>query len=139
MKRHVAIALDNEFVRFLAVGGTAAAVNFLSRIAYNQYLSFRLSVIIAYVTGMITAYLLTRQFVFERSGRHPAKEFYYFTLVNLGAVLLVWLISVGLAEYLFPTIEFGFYPYEVAHLIGISVPAITSYLGHKYLSFRKIS
>ena len=86
---------------------------------------------------MVTAFILSRVYVFEKSRHHPAKEFYYFTLVNLFAVLQVWLISVGLAEYLFPAIKFSFYPYAVAHAVGVTVPAVTSYFGHKYLSFAR--
>ncbi len=125
----------SRFSRFLLAGGVAALVNFLSRFAYNEVMSFRLAVIAAYITGMITAYLLSRIYVFERSRHHPVKEFYYFTLVNLVAVAQVWLISVGLAEYLFPSVGFTFYPYAVAHAVGVAVPAVTSYFGHKYLSF----
>lgn len=129
--------LSSQFVRFVAVGGVAALVNFASRFFYSELMSFRLAVVAAYITGMITAFVLSKYFVFKPSGRHAAKEFVYFGIVNLVAAAQVWLISVGLAEYLFPAISFGFYPYAVAHLVGISVPVVTSYLGHKHLSFRR--
>ena len=91
----------------------------------------------AYLVGMVIAYILQRVFVFGASSHHPVREFVYFTLVNMAAIIQVWLISVGLAEYFFPYIGLGFYPEEVAHGIGISIPAITSYYGHKYISFKK--
>ena len=131
--------VSSEFVRFLAVGGLAAGVNFVSRIVLNEYMSFRWAVFVAYLIGMLTAYVLSRWFVFEASGKHPGHEFFYFTLVNLAAVAQVWLISVGLAECLFPAIGFTFFYHEIAHLIGLAVPAVTSYYGHKYFSFRKVS
>ena len=130
--------IRSEFMRFLAVGGFAAGVNFVSRIFLNEYMSFRWAVFIAYLVGMLTAYLFSRWFVFEPSGKHPGNELFYFTLVNLAAVAQVWLISVGLAEYLFPAIGFTFFYHEVAHLIGLTIPAITSYYGHKYFSFGKV-
>ncbi len=139
MKRVALHVKNSEFARFLVVGGFAAAVNFLSRFGFNVFFSFRVSVVLAYIVGMFTAFLLSRIFVFEPSGRHPAHEFFYFTLVNLLAVAQVWLISVGLAEYLFPALNFEFYPYAIAHFVGISVPVVTSYFGHKYWSFRKPS
>ncbi len=129
--------LDNRFHRFLLVGGFAALVNFLARIALNQVMSFRWAVFVAYLIGMLTAYLLSRFFVFEPSGRHPAHELFWFSMVNIAAVAQVWLISVGLAEYLFPAIGFGFHPEAIAHAIGLAVPAVTSYFGHKTLSFAK--
>lgn len=131
------ILLKSEFTRFLLVGGFAALVNFLSRIGYSQFLSYRWAVFIAYITGMITAYLLSRLFVFEQSGKHPAHELLHFSLVNLVAVIQVWLISVGLAEYFFPYINFNFYPEEIAHAISLVIPVISSYFGHKYYTFRQ--
>lgn len=125
-----------EFIRFILVGGFAALVNFISRILLNTIYSFRVSVVIAYVIGMITAYVLTKFLVFAPSGKHPLREFTYFAIVNAVAIIQVWLISVGLAEYFFPGIEFNYYPNEIAHFIGISVPVITSYYGHKYFSFK---
>ena len=127
----------SEFARFLLVGGIAAAVNFISRIIFSEWMSFRVSIIMAYLVGMLTAYILSRAIVFEPSGKHPGNELLYFSLVNLFAVIQVWLISVGLAEYAFPYFDFTFYPEEIAHLSGLGVPVITSYLGHKYYSFAK--
>ena len=128
--------LNPQFMKFIVVGGFAAFVNFMSRLLYSQYMSFRLAVVVAYVTGMITAYLLSKYYVFEPSGKRASTEFYHFTLVNLVAVAQVWGISVGLAEYLYPYLDFQFYREEIAHFIGLVVPVFTSYLGHKYLSFK---
>jgi putative flippase GtrA len=124
-------------MQFLLVGGFAAAVNFLCRIGLSELMSFRWAVFVAYLFGMLTAFLLSKFFVFEKSGKHHLRELRDFTIVNVLAVIQVWLISVGLAEYVFPAIDYEFFPNEVAHLIGLMIPAITSYLGHKHFSFRK--
>lgn len=129
--------IRTEFMQFLLVGGIAALVNFLARIVINQFLNFRVSVVLAYLVGMLTAFILSRLYVFEQSGRHHLHELRDFTLINILAVIQVWLISVGLAEYLFPAVGYTFFATELAHLIGLAVPAITSYYGHKYFSFRK--
>lgn len=126
-----------EFMQFLIVGGFAALVNFVSRIIINEWVNYRVAVVLAYLVGMLTAFILSKIYVFEKSGRHHWHELRDFTLINLLAVIQVWLISVGLAEYLFPAIGYTFYAPEVAHLIGLAIPAVTSYLGHKYYSFRK--
>ena len=130
--------LSSEFFKFVVVGGLAALVNFLSRFGFSEFMDFRWAVLAAYLVGMTTAFFLSKRYVFAPSGRKLHHEMSYFAIVNLFAVLQVWLISVGLAEYLFPAIGFGFYPEAVAHFIGISVPAFTSYLGHKYFSFKKV-
>lgn len=129
------IFFNPQFVRFLAVGGFAALVNFSSRILLSEFFSFRLAVVLAYIIGMLTAYTLSRFFVFEKSGKSALNEFYRFTLINLLAIIQVWLISVGLVEYVFPAIQFKFYEEEVGHLIGLSVPILTSFIGHKYFTF----
>lgn len=127
---------SQRFIKFIIVGGFAAIVNFLSRIAFSEFFSFRVAVILAYVVGMTTAFVLSKTYVFEKSSQHVTKQFYYFSLVNLVAAAQVWLVSVGLAEYLFIWIKFNFFREEVAHLIGITFPIFTSYIGHKRFSFK---
>lgn len=129
--------LSREFTKFVLVGGAAAVVNFTSRIFLNELMSYRWAVFWAYLVGMTTAYILQRLMVFGASVHHPIKEMVYFSLVNVAAIIQVWLISVGLAEYFFPYLGFDWYPKEIAHAIGISIPAVTSYYGHKYISFKK--
>ena len=123
---------------FVAVGGAAALVNFLSRILYNIKLSYEIAILMAYVTGMLTAYVMSRYLVFGPSNSNKSVELYRFAIVNLVAVVQVWGISVGLARYVFPWVGFDYYPFEVAHFIGLGIPVFTSYLGHKYYSFRSL-
>ncbi len=128
-----------QFARFLITGGVAAAVNLVSRFLLNFVMSFASAVAVAYLFGMVIAYALGRLFVFERSGRPVADEFWRFMIVNAFAAAQVWIISVGLAEYVFPASGFRWHPLDVAHLIGVSVPAFTSYLGHRHFSFAKVA
>ena len=131
--------LSRQFMKFLFASGAAAVVNFLGRILYNEVFSFGLAVILAYLTGMITAFLLVRVFVFDGSGRKMGDEFGLYALVNLVAIGLIWGVSIGLAEYLFPIVGFEWHRYEVAHAVGIMVPAFSSYLGHKHMTFLPVS
>lgn len=128
----------HRFLKFLAVGGFSAFINLGARIALNTITSYRWSVALAYLCGMLTAFILSKLMVFEKTGRKAHDELMWFTLVNVFSAAQVWVISVGLAEYYFPWIEFRWHPDLVAHFIGVSFPVITSYYGHKHLSFRKI-
>jgi len=128
---------SQQFISFLFAGGFAAVVNFGSRFIYNEFMSFGNAVILAYITGMITAFVLTKQFVFEKSSHSSKKEFFYFTLVNIVAIVQTYIISVGLVSYIFPSIGFNFHSEVIAHAIGIVFPVFTSFFGHKYLSFRR--
>jgi len=98
----------SEFFQFIMVGGFSAGVNFVSRIGFSELVSYRYAIILAYLVGMVTAFLLSKHYVFEKSGRSFKDEFRDFTIVNIFAVIQVWLISVGLAEYFFPYISFTF-------------------------------
>lgn len=127
-----------RFIRFMVTGGLAAIVNLVSRYLLNFLISFASAVAAAYLFGMMTAYVLGRLFVFERSGRTVADEFWRFTVVNLFAAAQVWVISVGLGEYVFPASGFEWHPLDVAHLAGVAVPVLTSYIGHRHFSFARI-
>lgn len=128
---------SKQFISFLFAGGFAAIVNFGSRFFYNEYMSFGNAVIVAYITGMITAFTLSKFFVFEKSIHAMHKEFFYFTLVNVVAIIQTYAISIGLAEYFFPHIGFTYYPEAVAHAIGVVFPVFSSFIGHKYFTFKE--
>jgi putative flippase GtrA len=121
---------------FLLTGGTAAAVNFGSRIVYNQWLDYSASIIVAYLTGMVTACVLARLFVFKESSHNWQRSALIFTLVNVVAVAQTWGISMGLAYYVLPGMGITRFAPEIAHAAGVAFPVFTSYLGHKHWSFR---
>ena len=127
---------SRQFLVFLLTGGIAAAVNFGSRILYNQWMSFSAAIVLAYVTGMVTAFVLARLFVFRNSQRALHQSALYFVLVNGVAVLQTWAISLLLADWLLPLLGVGHFVHEIAHGVGVVVPVFTSYLGHKHLSFK---
>lgn len=125
-----------QFWAFLLVGGLAAVVNWFSRIMISaQGVPFEVAVVIAYLLGMITAYLLSRMFVFEKTGRSLANEITRFTLVNMVALVVVWVVSVSLEAWILPAAGWTWRPAEVAHGVGVLSPVLTSYLGHRYFTF----
>jgi putative flippase GtrA len=128
--------ISRQFLTFLVTGGAAAAVNFSSRLLYNRWLDYSSSVIVAYITGMVTAFVLARLFVFKESEQSVHKSAFFFVLVNLVAVAQTWAISMGLAYWLLPAMGVTRGVPEIAHAVGIVVPVFTSYLGHKRWSFR---
>ena len=129
-------ASEPQFLRFLASGGFAAVVNVVSRYLLNRVVGFEVAVLIAYAIGMVTAYGLFRVLVFGRSGRSIASEGYRFVLVNIVAFSLVLAVSVFLARIVFPFMHFEWHAQDIAHVIGVGIPAITSYIGHKQYTFK---
>ncbi|MCZ8314956.1 GtrA family protein [Phreatobacter sp.] len=137
MKDLVGDLARSPFLRFLASGGIAAGVNVLARILFSPVMAYEIAVVLAYLVGMLTAYVLMRLFVFEASGRAAGSELWRFAVVNAVALVQVWLVSVGLARWLFPAVGYTFHADTVAHVIGVLSPVLTSYLGHKRYSFGK--
>ena len=117
-------------------GGVAAAVNWLSRIFYSQWMDYSWAIVFAYGTGMLVAYLLFRIFVFSAAANSHSSALLPFVLVNILGFSLTSVLSMALGLYIFPALQIHFYPLEVAHGIGVLAPAITSYLGHKHFTFR---
>ena len=123
------------FVRFLAVGGTAAALNIALRALLDLYMAFEWAVAFSYLIAMTAAFLGNRRWVF------PVvtdwwRAYWRFFVVNLAALAQVWLISVGLYRLIFPMIGFTWHAELVAHVAGVLSPVVTSYYAHKHYSFR---
>lgn len=132
----VRVSKARQFWAFVLVGGLAALVNWFSRITLSgQGISFEVAVVVAYLFGMATAYLLSRIFVFEKTGRSLASEIMRFTLVNLLALVVVFAVSVTLERWALPAMGWTWRPAEFAHAIGVLSPIVTSYLGHRYFTF----
>lgn len=129
-------ASRRQFVMFLVTGGFAAVVNYGSRFVFDIWTSYGMAIVLAYLCGMITAYLLARAFVFTESTRSTAHSATWFVLINVLAVAQTWIVSIALADHLFPAISWDWQRHAVAHAVGVMVPVFTSFVGHKYVTFR---
>jgi putative flippase GtrA len=127
---------SRQFATFVLTGGIAALVNFGSRIVYQQWMSFSVAIVLAYLTGMVTAFVLAKAFVFTHETHSVRRSALIFTAVNVAAIAQTWLVSMGLAYYVLPWLGVTRFVPEIAHAVGIIVPVFTSYLGHKYWTFR---
>jgi putative flippase GtrA len=128
--------ISRRFAKFLMAGGVAAVANFSSRIVFSHWMAYVSAIVLAYVVGMITAFVLNRLFVFNTATNSLGSQAWWFTLVNIAAVLQTIVISIVLADYVFPALGLKALRETIAHGFGVMIPAITSYIGHKYLSFR---
>jgi len=128
---------SKQFVGFLLTGGTAAAVNFGSRILLNRWMDYSAAIIVAYLIGMATAFVLARLFVFKQSTQALHRSAGFFVLINVFAIFQTWLVSIILARHLLPALGVNRFAPEIAHAIGVMVPVFSSYLGHKRWSFRQ--
>ena len=127
---------SKELLRFLFAGGIAAIVNFLSRVIFNLWFDFSVSVYLAYIAGMLTAFFLKKQFVFAKSRQPISHSIVFFILVNLVAFLQTFAVTMALLHYVLPYFSVIIMTHEISHAVGILAPVITSYIGHKRWSFR---
>lgn len=129
--------ISRRFTLFILTSGFAALVNITARWAFSFTLPYDASIVLAYLCGMVTAFVLGRKFVFVAPGERYAGQAFRFGLVNLVAVAQVWGVSVLLFRSLFPAWRFTWHAETVAHVIGVGSPIVTSYFAHKHFSFAK--
>lgn len=125
-----------QVLRFLLLGGLAAAINWLVRFPLAMVLPFHVAVVVAYVIGMSAGFTLYRTYVFPGSTRPILQQTLMFVAVNLvGAVVVLGLailflnLQAGLDWSL--TVREG-----LAHGFAIAIGAVINFFGHKTLTFR---
>lgn len=128
--------MSRRFVKFVLVSGVAAIANIGSRILFNFWVSYVPAILLAFCVGLCTAFVLNRMFVFRETTNPLHHQAFWFVVVNLAAVLQTLAVSLLLARWLLPLGGFTRHVDTIAHAIGVAAPVVTSFLGHKYLSFR---
>jgi putative flippase GtrA len=128
--------VHKEFWRFLAAGGVAAAANFGSRFLFSLWLRYEWAIVLAYIVGMTVAFLLMRRYVFNASGRPAARQIAIFAAVNLLALLQTLLVSIALVRWVLPYLGVVSRTEAIAHFVGVLVPVVTSYIGHRMFTFK---
>ncbi len=125
-----------EVLRFVVAGGTAALANWGSRFAFSLYFSYEVAVVLAFLVGLTTGFVLMRAWVFERTTKPVARQATVYVLVNALALAQTLIISIALVRWLLPAIGWHWQAEAVAHAAGVVVPVFTSYILHKRATFR---
>lgn len=128
--------MSHRFIKFLIVSSIAACANIGSRIVFNLLIGYVPSILLAFCVGLCVAFVLNRLFVFRETINPLHRQMFWFTAVNLAAIVQTLGVSLLLARWAFPAIGFGWHTETVAHVAGVATPVITSFWGHKYFSFR---
>lgn len=126
----------DRFLRYLVAGGVAAGVNFGSRFALSQWLPFEGAVVVAFGLGLGCGFLLMRRYVFPGADRSWAAQFASYVFVNMLALLLTVVVSSAMLRLVLPALGVELHAEAIAHGIGVAVPVVTSYFGHRSLTFR---
>lgn len=127
---------SRQFFYFLVAGGIAAIVNFSVGLAFSGMLPYHGDIILGHLSGMVVAFFLFESKVFGRSSESRQIEATTFVIVNIFSIIQTWFVYVGLHAYVFPALNMTLHPQILARMIAIAIPVFTSFIGHKYLTFK---
>ena len=136
MKGFINQFISEQFLRFLIAGGIAAAVNFAVGYSLSGMLPFHGDIIAGHLSGMMVAFFLFGREVFGKTGATQFKEVAIFIAVNAVAMSQTYAVYFVLMHYVFPESMPVSHADVVARAIAIITPIFTSFLGHKYFTFR---
>jgi putative flippase GtrA len=123
--------------RYLVAGFVAAGANYGSRFLFSRWVVFELAVTLAFFVGLLVGFLLMRHYAFEATQGALGKQALLYGAVNALALLQTLVISIVLARYALPALGFaGAQRDALAHAVGVAVPVMTSYFGHRWGTFR---
>ena len=146
-----------DLITYFWIAGVGFTVNVGSRVVYSDRLemNFNLAMVLAYLTGMVVAFVLSKLFAFDsrKSGR-TTREAIKFVIVSFFAMAVTMTIA-NLAllfneavivknPNLHETVVNVLQPYgytfinrELAsHLAGMSVGFFVNFIGHKLITFK---
>jgi putative flippase GtrA len=126
----------NQFSRFLLSGGIAAAANVVSRFGFSLFMPYVPAIVLAFIVGLITAFLLMRAFVFSTGVAPPAQQASYFVLVNLVGLVITVVVSVAVAKLASFVLSNTRASEAIGHVAGVVAPVLLSFYAHKHLTFR---
>jgi putative flippase GtrA len=127
---------SKQFLSFVGVGGVAALLHWLSRILLSQWISLNYAVAIAYVIGMLIAFVLNSYFVFPKSMKPKIEQCRDFVVINIAFFPIVWIATI-LLKNLFSFMGITLYPDALAHGVALSIPMFGTFLIYKFFTFRK--
>lgn len=136
VRRLAAFYLTGQFGRFLLVGGVALVCHWLSRFAFNVFVSYAWAIVLAYLVGILVAFTLNKIYVFPYSRRSLNFEMFFFFLVNIAAFPVVWAVAYLLGERVLAPIVPREVALALAHGFAITLPVFVNYALHKLVTFR---
>jgi putative flippase GtrA len=125
-----------QFVAFVATGSLAAITNLVARYLLDFVMPFELAVVLAYIAGMLVAFVLFQRMIFGNPGTPLRRRIVRFCQVNMLGLALAWTVSTLMARIVLPAMNWTFHPFEVAHFVGVAAPTFSSYFLHRFYTYR---
>jgi putative flippase GtrA len=127
---------NNQFSKFLLTGGLAAAANFSARLLFSQFMPYLPAIVLAFIVGLATGFLLMRAFVFSTGVAPPVQQASYYVLVNLVGLVITVVVSLAVAKLASMVMADRQVAEAIGHMAGVVSPVLLSFYAHKYLTFR---
>lgn len=125
-----------QFFGFALVGGVTLLSNGALRLLLNNWLSFSVSLLSAYIISMGIAFPLHRIYIFPGSTQSVEKSARDFLFVNLLLLPVVWLLSFCFA-LLFLHLGVTTHAHTLAHGSALIFPKLGAFFAYKFFVFRK--
>ena len=97
---------------------------------------FELAVVAAFFVGLVSGFVMMRLYVFDAKEKPVMPQASKYAFINMLALAQTLIISVALARWVLPAWGVVDHAEALAHLVGVLVPVVSSYFGHKFLTFR---
>ena len=135
----LAFIYHSQFTRYFGSAFVALVVNLLSRIFYELFFSFGVSVALGYISGHFVNFAISAKYIFPKDKYKSTKiAFVKFSLVACIGLFVQTFVAVFALEVLQgANLGLGMqWQKLLAHFCGISSSFICNFLGHKFFSFK---
>ena len=133
----LAFIYHSQFTRYFGSAFVALVVNLLSRIFYELFFSFGVSVALGYVSGHFVNFAISAKYIFPKDNYKSTKiAFVKFSLVAVVGLVVQTFVAVFALE-MFKGANLSIeWQKLLAHFCGIGCSFVCNFLGHKFFSFR---
>ena len=135
----LAFIYHSQFTRYFGSAFVALIVNLLSRIFYELFFSFGVSVALGYISGHFVNFAISAIYIFPKDKYKSTKiAFVKFSLVAcIGLFVQTFVAVFALRVLQGANLGLGIETQKLlAHFCGIGSSFICNFLGHKFFSFK---
>ncbi|MGX3044960.1 GtrA family protein [Helicobacter sp. T3_23-1056] len=129
----------SQFLRYFGSAFVAMCVNLASRIFYELFFGFGVSVALGYISGHFVNFAISQKYIFPKDKYKSTKiAFVRFSLVACVGLFVQTFIAI-VALNAMQSANLGLemrWQKLIAHICGIGFSFICNFLGHKFFSFR---
>lgn len=132
--------LSGTFIKFILVGIVSATCSIISRILFQIYFSFVISVFLAAILAMFVNFYLNKIFSFNSYNQRASQQFLNFCLISLISLMLIPSIAYGLMV-VYVELNITLISVSTAELlsqiISLCINGVYGFFAVKYYVFKK--